>query len=428
MGQPSRAGDTYNARTLLTSCGCVTIRHAHVPLLIRARDQVLIPPRTALIYSHLLKAEVAELAKDNAANWERIVEIRHLKDRMIRKCTRLSREATPKDKVAAQRVMFQTVHAPPDFRLKEMERWFKLQGGEVARVAQEPAGAPYCRDCKECMAHQARMQAYAQNQASVRRNPSSGKQAPPAERMARRQPAPSNPYAQFGPVPPSQGQRARGPAPSRGHVRQASMPAAPGYHPAGSRIAEGRKSSDYLRVEHAARPHVRSPDPLPIPYRTRARSASPEDRVLSTPTELVDSPVRQVLDLPTSTSPVPAPSPSPRESPSVTPPKVSTPPNGLPTIHEDQEHDGHRPIVRRRSSLKKRDSMSRISVASQSKSVAWAMDRDWVDQMSKYIKTSNEAEVLSECTVSSLYVSVMLKGPRFQVRSWRSCVWSTMMR
>ncbi|RDX55787.1 hypothetical protein OH76DRAFT_569564 [Lentinus brumalis] len=353
--------------------------------------RILIPPRTALIYSHLLKAEVAELAKDQAASWERIVEIRHLKDRMIRKCTRLSRETTPKDKAATHRVMFQTVHAPPDFRLKEMERWFKLQGGEVMKGASGPAAGAYCRDCRECMAHQARTQAYAQNQPSVRA-PSSSREVPPTERMARRQPAPPNPYTQFGPLPPSQGQRARGPAP-RGHVRQASMPAAPGYRPAGSRPAEGRKSSEYLRAEHTARPHVRSPDPLPIPYRTRARSVSPEDRALSTPTELGDSPVRRVLDLPNgSTSP--APSPSPRESSSGTPPKVSTSPNGLPTIHEDQEHE-HRPIVRRRSSLKKRDSMSRISVASQSKSVAWAMDRDWVEQMSHYIKTSNEAEVLS---------------------------------
>ena len=40
--------------------------------------------------------------------------------------------------------------------------------------------------------------------------------------------------------------------------------------------------------------------------------------------------------------------------------------------------------------------MSRLSVVSQSKSVAWAMDRDWVHQMSTYIKTSNEAEVLSK--------------------------------
>ena len=338
-----------------------------------------------------------ELAKDKTANWERIVQIRHLKDRMIRKCTRLSRAAMPKDKPAA-RVVFQTIHAPPDFRLKEMERWFKLQGGEVAKTTREPAAAPYCKECQECMAHQARTQAQAHSQASVRRTPSSSRPIPPGasppERTTRRS-APSHPqnaaYTHSAPLPPRQDQRTRNPGAARGHVRQVSMPAAPGYHPGGSRPSEGRKSAEYLRVDHAARPQARSPDPLPIPYRTRARSASP-DRTLSTPSEL-HSPVAQVLDLPISSSPVP----SPRESPSVTPPKVSTPPNGLPTIHEDQEHDGHRPIVRRRSSLKKRDSMSRLSIASQSKSVAWAMDRDWVDQMSKYIKTSNEAEVLSEC-------------------------------
>ncbi|KAI0801194.1 hypothetical protein C8Q74DRAFT_1364833 [Fomes fomentarius] len=351
--------------------------------------RVLIPPRTALIYTHLLKAEVAELAKDKSANWERIVQIRHLKDRMIRKCTRLSRAATPKDK-PTPRVMFQTIHAPPDFRLKEMERWFKMQGGEVVKVATEPAATTYCRDCKECMAHQARVQAYSQSQASASRFWRVRARA--YYETARPSTQLGPPYTHTGPLPPRQEQRPRNPGAARGHARQVSMPAAPGYHPGGSRPSEGRKSGDYLRADHAARPQARSPDPLPIPYRTRARSASP-DRTLSDPSEL-NSPAPQVLDLPVSSSPVPAPSPSPRESPSITPPKVSTPPNGLPTIHEDQEHE-HRPIVRRRSSLKKRDSFSRLSVASQSKSVAWAMDRDWVDQMSHYIKTSNEAEVLS---------------------------------
>ncbi|KAI0756924.1 hypothetical protein C8Q80DRAFT_1092635 [Daedaleopsis nitida] len=356
--------------------------------------RVLIPPRTALIYSHLLKAEVAELGKDKTANWERIVQIRHLKDRMIRKCTRLSRTTIPRDK-PTPRLIFQTIHAPPDFRLKEMERWFKLQGGEIVKTPKVPTAAPYCEDCADCMAHQKRTQPYSQAQASVRGPPSSSKPVPPAgyppERMARRQ----IPHGQMAPhprssaLPPRQDQRVRNPASQRGHVRQASMPAAPGHHPGGSRPTEGRRSSEHLRVEHHSRPQVRSPDPLPIPFRTRPRSVSP-DRTLSTPSEL-QSPAPQVLDLPVSSSPVPA---SPKESPSVTPPKISTPPNGLPTIHEDQEHE-HRPIVRRRSSLKKRDSMSRISVASQSKSVAWAMDRDWVDQMSQYMKTSNEAEVLS---------------------------------
>jgi len=44
--------------------------------------------------------------------------------------------------------------------------------------------------------------------------------------------------------------------------------------------------------------------------------------------------------------------------------------------------------------LKKCNSISRLSVASNTKSVAWAMDRDWIEQMSQYMKAANEAEVL----------------------------------
>ncbi|EJF66761.1 hypothetical protein DICSQDRAFT_47154 [Dichomitus squalens LYAD-421 SS1] len=344
--------------------------------------RVLLPPYTAQIYGHILNAENAELAKGKAANWERILQIRHLKDRMIRKCTRLSRTSQPKDK-PAPRVLFQTVHAPPDFRLKEMERWYKLQGGELGKSSRGPAAAPYCKECQECMAHQARTQAYAQ-QAAVRRSPSSSRLPPPRGstpermRMARRQAAQQQgqPGAYTHPAAPpvrQDQQRARGPAPARGHVRYPSAPAVPGYHPDPPRPSQGRKPSEYLRADHAARVQARSPDPLPIPYRTRPPITSPEPE--PDPSEATEV----------------GPVPSPRES--ITPPKVSTPPNGLPTIHEEEAE--HRPIVRRRSSLKKRDSMSKLSVASQSKSVAWAMDKDWVDQMSQYVKTSNEAEVLN---------------------------------
>ncbi|KAI0375068.1 hypothetical protein BV20DRAFT_960124 [Pilatotrama ljubarskyi] len=369
--------------------------------------RVLLPPRTAAIYAHLLKVEASELAKDRAANWERIVEIRHLKDRMIRKCTRLGRAAVPKDK-PAPRVMFQTIHAPPDFRLKEMERWFKLQNSEFAKVAIEGTGAPYCKECQECVAHQAQSSAQAHSygpaHAPVRRAPSSSRPPPPKggnpERVVRRPAAPpaqTVTYTQSSALPSQQDPRTmRIPPVSRTHARQGSIPSAPGYYPAAPRTAEGRRSADRLRADHAARPNVRSPDPLPIPYRPRGAYSPPE----SAPSESSgkSSPVQQVLDLPISASPAPLASPSSRDSASHTPPKVSTPPNGLPTIHERPEDQlsEHRPIVRRRSSLKKRDSMSRLSIASQTKSVAWAMDRDWTEQMSKYVKTTNEAEVLSE--------------------------------
>ncbi|OSD03134.1 hypothetical protein PYCCODRAFT_1434553 [Trametes coccinea BRFM310] len=373
--------------------------------------RVLLPPRTANIYNQLLKAEAAELVKDRATNWERIVEIRHLKDRMIRKCTRLGRAAVPKDK-PAPRVMFQTIHAPPDFRLKEMERWFKMQYPEMAKAAGGGPAAPYCRECRECLAHQAQSSstqvAHAYGpppHASVRRAPSVSRPAPPRgaapERVARRPAAPPSQtvsYNHSSAPPPRQEQRPpRIPPVSRTHARQGSMPGSPGFYPAAPHASQGRRSAEHLRVEHNARPNVRSPDPLPIPY--RARGETPTPSTVSTHSSEKESPVRQVLDLPVSASPVPmSSSPSPGQSSSSTPPKLSSPPNGLPTIHErpeDQESE-HRPIVRRRSSLKKRDSMSRLSIASQTKSVAWAMDRDWSEQMSKYVKTANEAEALSD--------------------------------
>ncbi|KAH9858130.1 hypothetical protein C2E23DRAFT_718857 [Lenzites betulinus] len=364
--------------------------------------RVLLPPRTATIYSHLLDSEATELTKDRAANWERIVEIRHLKDRMIRKCTRLGRAAVPKDK-PAPRVMFQTVHAPPDFRLKEMERWYKMQLPVIPKGPVEIPNAPYCRECQESAAHLAQGSSQAHMHGpphtSVRRAPSTSKPAPPRganpERMARRAapPAQTVTYMQPAAQPPRQDARpVRIPPVLRTHGRQASMPGAPGYYTAAPRAPEGRRSAEYLRAEHGARPHVRSPDPLPIPYRPRG-AASPPESAPSEPSER-ESPAPQVLDLPVASSPSPMASPPL----SGTPPKIFTPPDGLPTIHErpEDQHLDQRPIVRRRSSLKKRDSMSRLSVASQTKSVAWAMDRDWTEQMSKYVKTTNEAEVLSE--------------------------------
>ncbi|KAI6136607.1 hypothetical protein F5141DRAFT_1288328 [Pisolithus sp. B1] len=89
--------------------------------------KVLLPPRTAQFYAVLLKAELNELAKQRDASWDHIVDIRRLKDRMIRKCQRLAQTYSGDNQAA--RVPFRTLHAPPDFRLKEMEKWIRLQEG-----------------------------------------------------------------------------------------------------------------------------------------------------------------------------------------------------------------------------------------------------------------------------------------------------------
>ncbi|KAF5385446.1 hypothetical protein D9757_005328 [Collybiopsis confluens] len=88
--------------------------------------KVLLPPNTASIYEQLLKLETLELGK-KAVSWDRLLEIRHLKDRMIRKCQKLSKSPPTRRIGQGDPFTFQTLVAPADFRLKEMEKWFRQQ-------------------------------------------------------------------------------------------------------------------------------------------------------------------------------------------------------------------------------------------------------------------------------------------------------------
>ncbi|KIK70927.1 hypothetical protein GYMLUDRAFT_33017 [Collybiopsis luxurians FD-317 M1] len=93
--------------------------------------KVLLPPNTASIYEQLLKLESLELGK-KVVSWDRLLEIRHLKDRMIRKCQKLS-NAPPSRRIGhGEPFTFQTLVAPADFRLKEMEKWFRQQQIRIA--------------------------------------------------------------------------------------------------------------------------------------------------------------------------------------------------------------------------------------------------------------------------------------------------------
>ncbi|KAF5313044.1 hypothetical protein D9619_003550 [Psilocybe cf. subviscida] len=106
--------------------------------------KVLLPPGTATMYEQLLKLENYELAKKTTVSWERIMEIRHLKDRMIRKCQKLAKTSMPvaKTSTRADTFSFQTFVAPTDFRCKEMEKWFREQQkrGPAPRTPKAIAG------------------------------------------------------------------------------------------------------------------------------------------------------------------------------------------------------------------------------------------------------------------------------------------------
>lgn len=61
------------------------------------------------------------MAKGDTASSQELKYIRHLKDRMIRKCHRLCNWIPPADPSSARP---QDTYAPGDFRLKEMEQWW----------------------------------------------------------------------------------------------------------------------------------------------------------------------------------------------------------------------------------------------------------------------------------------------------------------
>ncbi|KAF9040579.1 hypothetical protein BJ165DRAFT_1406648 [Panaeolus papilionaceus] len=98
--------------------------------------KVLLPPATASMYEQLLKLENYELTKKSTISWERIMEIRRLKDRMIRKCHKLAKTSMPMSRQASigETFVFQTFVAPQDFRCKEMEKWFKEQQKRASSV------------------------------------------------------------------------------------------------------------------------------------------------------------------------------------------------------------------------------------------------------------------------------------------------------
>ena len=379
-----------------------------------------------MIYAHLLRAEATELAKDKAASWDRIMEIRHLKDRMIRKCQRLSRGATARDRNTS-RVMFFTVHAPPDFRMKEMERWFRGQGGDISNNRAMPS---CCDKCGPLLPPQPSAQTTRAPQPPRRSHSASRStrtKVDISERIPRRpsasQLASASRQTQAAPTPEQKQVRPdTSPPPLLVPVRSRSLSRSPNAprQRSSSRTPPGIPVPDPARQpfvghnilsEHPPRATVQSPDPLPIPYRAPHESEDELEEEIEVEVPVVDrspSPVRHERD-PDEDDDLYA------DPPLVTPPILRTPDPDqtsfpiLETIHEmgDLGLGMSRPTLpRRRSSLKKSGSMSRLSMVSQTKSVTWAMDKDWLDQMTKFVEVTREAETfgkyLTACSEFSL--------------------------
>ncbi|EGN95895.1 hypothetical protein SERLA73DRAFT_162583, partial [Serpula lacrymans var. lacrymans S7.3] len=385
--------------------------------------KVLLPPRTALLYGQLLKAETSELAKLQHASWDRILEIRHLKDRMIRKCQRLVQSYSQATSSAIP--PFLTLHAPSDFRMKEMEKWIRRQEShfsttEISVKKKSSADKTKSRNsscCNRCaMNAHVTPHHHVSSSRRVSMLSSSSHRSPVVERSSSKPPT-----ARASPSTKAKvaSKRSHSSSPARSTVireaheeRSVVHENRTHYH---SETLESRMyDSTHLqsRKTHDAKHRVvsddtqnfhlelspprhapqinheseaitvgllaTSPEPLPHPYRG---STSTDFLPLGASLELSED-YDRVPALPIINSYTRANEEGPSSSPSP------------PSEKEDDApgENGTAPPLRRRSSLKRSGSALRLSMNYSNKTVSWAMDRDWTDQMLKYEFATGEVD------------------------------------
>lgn len=417
--------------------------------------KVLLPPRTAQVYTLLLKAELVELEKQRDASWECILDIRRLKDRMIRKCQRLAKAYSASN--PGIRAPFLTLHAPPDFRVKEIEKWIRLhEGSDALKKKTSPdtlrqRGSFCCDRCANLVPHHHTISGRRSSvqTAHSRRSSTSERYQSKSSTLSRRPIMSASDTKGTNPRPPSPIRSALINENAIQHVRDQEIRAeehASLYASSHSQenvtsevtsiveeraqvrasnrrqsmsvdmsgftednLQETRRSihtivedphelsmehsnrafvemESHSEVESLARLSIVSPDPLPVPYHGSTSSAF---------MEICDSPVDE---------PRPVPNKSRLRNSSAEDSTPSPPSEDEPAMDVTSRPD----MPRRRSSLKRNNSDLRMSMAYSTKTVSWAMDRDWTHQITKYHAAAAEVEhageLFSELTLTLLDV------------------------
>lgn len=293
--------------------------------------KVLLPPRASQVYAYLLSQEQVELARGAEASWERLMHVRHLKDRMTRKCRRLARISPGPGKEA----QFRTLYAPPDFTLKELEKWY--------RNRHDASNAPPSFVQRSRKPHSSSKHSHGTRGTS-------GRHRHTGITASRRSSHSGLSYADDSQYP-DQTERSY----FSDDDQEKTLPSVP--------------AESFVHVEHedllpsripyvsdtdlnASRPDVTSPDPIPMPYRPRE----------STLTALHDQLAGHLPDFQPDIPPIDVVPPS---SPSLTMPEptISMPvPETVPATLDRP------PLVRKRSSLKRSNSRSSL------KTVSWALN------------------------------------------------------
>jgi hypothetical protein len=334
------------------------------------------------------------------------MEIRHLKDRMIRKCQRLATPPGAQTHAQAADVSFRTVYAPPDFRLKEMEKYLKTQetkprkghqqdGRHLALSPQQyPSDVPLTPPRpSDYPGHALSPDSASPRTPDLGRSPLQGGHRPlsPVTFEGGYTPDPQFPipephdplvYEDHPPSPPAVPPES---VPLDLHELPDPGPPQPG---------------DYTPNTYTEQ-RMLSPEPLPVPYRG-SRSFSP------LPGEDAAGGFASFGDL---IAPLPAldPALTPELTPvaSPEPPPVVVPIPDL-DLEAALETDSvgplpERPLVRRRSSLKRRDSGSRLSLNGSVRGVSFAMDLSRTEMVARDVEVAaNELNELRETYRSQL--------------------------
>ncbi|KAF9015125.1 hypothetical protein BDQ17DRAFT_1340520 [Cyathus striatus] len=297
--------------------------------------KVLLPPETASMYEQLLNLEKYELSKRTSVAWERILEIRHLKDRMIRKCHKLAKTIPPASRKTghSSSFSFQSFIAPSDFRRPVEACSIRPTQTRPTPARTSTLNYPYC--CARCTAaafptdhspatHGPHHPSFSSSRVSLQRavtNPAHVKMRPPMQHRA--------PIANAKAVQRLIPQRSMSLS-----VKPASVVSSP---PSVASVA--------------------SPKPLPILLRGQREEYG------------LDVPAKQVETISSNTT---SPDPSKEDQKSIT----ASP------LHS-QDVLPAQPQLRRRRSCIRRNSVDGVA-----KTVSWADDQEWDQQLSKYASTA----------------------------------------
>lgn len=270
------------------------------------------------MYAEILRQERLELGKKAQVDWTRVLEIRHLKDRMIRKSQRLSNATEIRRVGRGQQFKFQSVVAPPEFRLKEMERWIRtnhIGSSQVAPAASTSRSAPVTKVYSANTSH-----------TTLRHRPSSSSTSNPCRCCSR---------------------------PAHGTTVSSKV----AYH----RLSQYRPSSRSSRLIEEEIEIVEEPEEMTEEERPERPSSVASFARAATPPNLV----RQT------------------DSPDPLPIKINE--------HVRHSSHGSDELVARPTLPRTRSSLKGRKAADAAKTVSWADNKPWLEQVGKYSTLAQEA-------------------------------------